>query len=247
MGDLTESRERWIEVWQIDLPEKLETDDVQLLSHEERNRMARFVRERDAARFAGARAAARRVLALRLGVSPADVVLGHHDCPACGSADHGPPRVVAPQTLLRISLSRSGQYALLAVAESVPVGVDHELVAPIDVDQVADSLLSPSESAYLGGLKNAARQVAFYRCWSRKEAVTKASGIGIVVDLRKVDVAPHLVSPVVVHHRVGDSPCQWIVTDLALGEGIIGAVCQPADDARPVFLRFAGPRGITAW
>jgi 4'-phosphopantetheinyl transferase len=214
-----------IEVWRVPLDRRPRPEDVALLSVEERDRMARSSRDRDAAGFAASRAAVRRLAAVRLGVAASDVGLGRDLCPGCASPDHGPPRITSPRGGLRLSLSRSGRWALVALARTVPIGVDVE-VGPCDDEEALGTVLSAAESAHVRPLPLARRRAALLRCWTRKEAVTKAVGTGIVADLRQVDVAPQLPGPVVVDH--GARHGRWLVTDVPMPDGTAGAVCWPA-------------------
>jgi 4'-phosphopantetheinyl transferase len=63
-------------------------------------------------------------------------------CPTCGKP-HGRPTL--PGTGLSVSVSHSGEWAVVAFAP-VEVGVDVELEKPLDVLAVASVLASPSRS-----------------------------------------------------------------------------------------------------
>ncbi|WP_187284559.1 4'-phosphopantetheinyl transferase family protein [Streptomyces sp. uw30] len=160
-----------------------------VLSEEERQRAA-ALREPLGAHFTAARVAVRTILADLLGVPGGDIVLGNHPCPGCGDAGHGPPRVVWPETSLWISMSRSEGYGALAVSTAA-VGVDIETHRPVDLPGLSLSALAPAEVAWLDGLTEPReRLLGFYRCWTRKEAVLKAVGVGMSVDLRRWDTEP---------------------------------------------------------
>ncbi|WP_441249251.1 4'-phosphopantetheinyl transferase family protein [Kitasatospora sp. McL0602] len=217
-----------VAVWALPIGPTPEPADIALLAPDERARMARYVRPEDAARFAAGRAATRRVLARHLGVPPGVIELGHQVCPGCGSPEHGPPRVASPQTSLSFSFSGAARHALIAVAPGGPVGVDIETVRPADLATLARHYLSPAEAAHLEHLPPGEQLTAFYRIWVRKEAVTKASGVGIVTDLRAVCVSPGSAGPVTVRHTVGDGPDTWTVTDLPVEPGVAAAVARPA-------------------
>ena len=229
-----------VEVWRADLPEHLADEDVELLGTEERRRMERYLRPIDAARFVGSRASARRVIASYLSVTPDEVVIAHEVCPACGSSEHGPPHISSPHTSATFSLSRSGPFALVAVAESGAVGVDVEVEArDFPYDDVAGRFLSEHERAQLATWPEAERRRAFYRCWVRKEAVVKAVGVGIVADLAGVEVAPEKSGPVAVdmpegalwHPHIeghGEWCERWTVHDVPLPQGVAGALALPA-------------------
>jgi 4'-phosphopantetheinyl transferase len=216
-----------IEVWRVPLCRRPRPEDVRLLTVTERDRFARSYRERDAAGFAASRAAVRRLAAGRLGVGACEIRLGRDACPGCSNPDHGPPRITSPEGGLRMSLSRSGHWALVALALTASIGVDVE-VGPCDDEEALETVLSGAEAAHLRTLPPDRRSAALLRCWTRKEAVTKAAGTGIVADLRQVGVAPHLSGPVVVDHDAGHGWERWLVTDVPMPDGTSAAVCWPA-------------------
>ncbi|MFG3282591.1 4'-phosphopantetheinyl transferase family protein [Streptomyces sp. NPDC048111] len=202
--------------------------DLDLLSKDERDRAARFVHQGTAVGFVSGRAASRRILSGLLDMAPEEIGLGRRPCPGCGDPLHGPPAVLHPETPLWISISHTGSCGMLAVAR-VPVGVDVEVVRDFPVAELAPSTLTVSERAIvLGPDEGEARTRAFLRCWTRKEAVLKAVGVGITTDLRAVETRPELAGPVVVASGVPGTPQTWTVTDLAVPDTWAAAVAVPA-------------------
>jgi 4'-phosphopantetheinyl transferase len=154
---------------------------LDILGDEERERVGRFRRRSDAASFAAGRALVRLALAERVGAAPGELVFDTW-CEVHASA-HGKPRLVEPAADLDFSLSRAGARLLLAIAD-VPVGVDVER-RDRDVEvAVARIALADDERAELAG----AGPDAFLACWTRKEAVLKALGHGLAVDMKSVSV-----------------------------------------------------------
>ncbi|MBY8864508.1 4'-phosphopantetheinyl transferase family protein [Streptomyces sennicomposti] len=209
------------------LPSTATHEDRLLLSAAEHNRAARYRRAADRTAFIAGRAALRRVLAHQLDTQPWRIKFGRDPCPACGSPEHGPPSIVSPHTRLAFSFSRSGNRVLVAVSQTGPVGVDVEIVRPVDVDAMARQRLSPKERTYMARLPPERRQEALWRIWVRKEAVTKASGIGAFVDLTRVHVDPQAFGRVTVSHRWGRRPGMWEVRDVDVGPGVTAALALP--------------------
>ncbi|MGV9319660.1 4'-phosphopantetheinyl transferase family protein [Streptomyces sp. NPDC003660] len=223
-----------VHVWRGRAPDVLARGDTGLLSEEERHKVRRLP-DPAAVRYAAAHAALRRVLSHYLAVPPGEVVLGRHPCPRCAHPRHGRPRVEWPSTGLEFNLSRSGPHWLLAVAAGRRVGVDLEGDRGLDVDGAAGRVMSAAELAHVHSRPDeSARTRAFFRCWTRKEAVVKAIGVGIVTDLRTVDVRPRQDGPVLVGHTEPDSTGSWLVQDLRTADGLSAALAREAGTAGPV-------------
>ncbi|MFF4187557.1 4'-phosphopantetheinyl transferase family protein [Streptomyces sp. NPDC001691] len=202
--------------------------DLALLSKEERDRAARFVHAGAAAGFVAGRAASRRILSELLDVPPAEIGLGRRPCPGCGDPLHGPPAVLHPRSPWWISISHTEGCGMLAVAR-VPVGVDVEVVREFPIEELAPTALTESERGVVLGAEGDARTRAFLRCWTRKEAVLKAVGVGITTDLSQVETRPEHAGPAVVATGVPGTPASWAVTDLAIPAAWAAALAVPAE------------------
>jgi len=208
--------------------------DVAVLSEAERERSARFIRPADRARFVAAHAGARRVLARYLRTDPAAIRFATVACCKCGSTEHGRPRVDWPPTTLSYNLSHSDQQWLLAAAAGRAVGVDIECFRAVELGRMAQACLSESERAYLTEQPDSQQQEVFFRCWTRKEAVLKACGVGLATRLTSLEVRPEQRGSVEVRHTCGSCPDTWLVQDLPVGPGWSAAVAQPAAEAGSV-------------
>jgi len=158
---------------------------LDVLTDEERDRIARFLRPADAASFAGGRVLVRLALAPLVGASPRELVFDTW-CERHSSA-HGKPRLVEPTAELDFSLSRAGARLVLAVS-GAPVGVDVERLDRDVEAGVARIAFAEDERAELDAVPPDARAGAFLACWTRKEAVLKALGHGLAVDPKSVSV-----------------------------------------------------------
>ncbi len=108
------------------------------------------------------------------------VVKGEHGKPFFENSD------------IRFSISHSGDYVCVAVARGVEIGVDIQLVQN-NRDRLADRFYSKGELSALAGLENDEKREEFFRIWTRKEALLKADGCGITIDLRSFDVTDEKV------------------------------------------------------
>jgi 4'-phosphopantetheinyl transferase len=182
-----------------------------LLDADETTRLAAFYRSADRNAYAVAHVNLRRLLGKRLGQSPAAVALAREPCVGC-SGPHGRPFV--PGSTVHFSLSHTSGLVMIALAEA-PVGIDVEGVPNAGtVTEVADQL-HPRERTELAALPAAERPAAFARCWTRKEALLKATGVGLNEDLSLSLVgagpqpAPH---------------ADWLLADLTTDPGYAAAI-----------------------
>ncbi|MEU9030997.1 4'-phosphopantetheinyl transferase superfamily protein [Streptomyces sp. NPDC048383] len=170
-------------------------DDLALLDDEEADRAAAMRSAVARAGFITCRAAVKRALSEVLGVPADGVSLGREACPGCGNEDHGPPVVRFPATAWRISVAHTDGLGMVALSP-FRVGVDVEHVRPLDADRFDSVVLTPVERrAVYARPEGAARTLAFLRCWTRKEAVLKAVGIGIATDLTALDTGAGGLAP----------------------------------------------------
>ncbi len=229
-----------VHIWHGRITGEPASEDVAVLSDAERARSERFVRPGDRARFVAAHAAQRRLLAHYLDTDPAAIRFGRSPCCKCGSLEHGRPSVEWPSAGLSHNLSRSGDQWLLAVTARGPVGVDIEGHRDIEIARMAEACLTESECAYLADQPDELREQVFFRCWTRKEAVLKACGVGLAARLTSLEVCPAHSGSVEVHHTSGTCPDTWLVADLAGEAEWSAAVAQPAGQPGQVrYLTFA--------
>lgn len=149
---------------------------VGLLDPAERERLDRFRRAADRARYLAAHALGRLVLAEATGTAPAELAFDR-TC-RCG-AQHGKPTLPGgPQ----FSLTHAGDLVGLAVHDD-PVGVDVEQVRPLtDLAAMAEHVCSPAEAV--------ADADAFFTLWTRKEALLKATGDGLSTPMSSITLGP---------------------------------------------------------
>lgn len=84
---------------------------------------------------------------------------------------------------LQVSCSRSGAFAIFAVATGRSIGIDIEATTGERfADRVAEFLLSPSELVAYGAVPNDARTMWLARAWVCKEAILKGLGCGLEID-----------------------------------------------------------------
>lgn len=204
-----------------------------LLDGEERARNARFRHQADRDRHLLGRSMARLLLAERAGCPPEKVTFALR-CPSCEEKErtgasrgedsaqgpHGKPHPSGPAEGWEISVSHSGEWIVLALARGVPVGVDVERVSESrDLEGLAGYTLSATERQAWERLSAADRVGAFFRYWARKEALLKATGLGLSGGLRRVAVSPADAAPKLLDWVGGGGPEASVLLDLDAGAG----------------------------
>ena len=85
---------------------------------------------------------------------------------------------------IEFNLAHSAGVGLCAVAIGHRVGVDLEQIRPNpSCMEIAQRFFAPAEVAALSRLTGDDLIRAFYRCWTRKEAYLKATGLGLSLPL----------------------------------------------------------------
>jgi 4'-phosphopantetheinyl transferase len=187
-----------------------------VLTREETARVDRFVHEADRVRALAGRAALRLLLSQATGAHPLRIAV-----------ETGP----LGKPLLRggpeFNLAHGGGVVLIGFARDQPVGVDVEPLASGAAWRDIVRRLHPAERAAILGAADPA--ATFIRIWTRKEAVSKACGLGLSVDTRLWAVSAEAPGVVVPPTGVG-SANDWTVMDLtpAVGHPGAAAVAGPA-------------------
>jgi 4'-phosphopantetheinyl transferase len=187
-----------------------------VLSPEESARAARFGFERDRRRFVVRHAALRLLLGRYLDADPAALCFTY--------GPQGKPALERGGAL-SFSMSHSNGLALVALARGREVGVDVEWCARgIDALDIARQFFSEREADALAALGPSQRRSAFFRLWTRKEALLKATGLGLSVPLREVEALP---AP-----STCDPAARWSCVQFAPADGYAAAVAAAGDGWR---------------
>jgi 4'-phosphopantetheinyl transferase len=157
---------------------------VRVLSPEEMDRANRFRRSVDRERYLARRGLLRRRLSQYLRLGPEKIEIHRHS--------QGKPYVPArinPDNL-QFSESDSDNLAAFAFSRSSPIGVDIEKIRAFpDMPALVERYFTARERREVLCGHKAQRLIRFYRLWTRKEAVLKAQGEGLLKGLDSVDVS----------------------------------------------------------
>lgn len=117
---------------------------------------------------------------------------------------------------LEFSISHSGRWVWAAFSWVAPVGIDIEEIDSLnDLAGLVDAL-HPAESAAIRRLPPSEANSAFYRCWTRKEAVLKAVGEGLSRPLDSFLVKTEVVSGDWLAEMSGSRAGDWTTADVVM-------------------------------
>lgn len=197
-----------------------------LVSVDEQERADRLRFEADRSAFLASRSGLRVILGRYLDTDPAALRFARDD--------RGKPSILAGGDVT-FSLSRSRPVAVVAVTRGRAIGVDVERIRPdVEIDAVARHVLSPAEAKALRATPEPSRLAAFFACWTRKEAMVKATGAGLGDGIAHVPSDPDIGSAVTVrsiYTRPGTAAAVAV-------EGPMGAIS--VSDLVPLSLRNCG-------
>ena len=198
-----------------DLEKRLPLDSAEL------ERVARYRRPLDGVKFALGRSFMKRTLARYLGIPVASLTLDVDP--------NGKPHIAPdlPGSDLSFNLSHSGELALLAVSQGIPLGIDLEHIHPIDrLERLIARCMTREESHSLRSSSDQELLDGFFRLWTRKEAFLKGLGSGLSRDPAHTSVL-HPDRPALLPEDSGPSeplPVGWSIIDLEPADGYVGAL-----------------------
>jgi len=179
-------------------------DEIALLSAEEKERRLSFRLPEAAQAFTAGRVLLRGLLCLCLQEEEPRLETGPHGKPFC-------PHPQAPE----FNLSHGGKWLAVALHPNTPVGVDVEsLDRRASIHDLSERYFSPAEQVKVS--ENGAD--AFFRIWTRKEALLKATGEGLTRNLRELDTLRE------------EENRDWVCQTYALPERHVLSLAHPAPE-----------------
>ena len=149
----------------------------------ERRRRERFIYDAPRHRFTLCRAALRSVLCRELACSNEHL--------AFRTSEHGKPYAVmrGRRAPISFNVSHSGAHGLIALAPGGQVGIDvEERVPHPNLDELIAAVFGPNEQRELAETHGSYRLDLFFRLWTMKEALSKAHGMGLSLDVARFEI-----------------------------------------------------------
>ncbi|MCD7811944.1 MAG: 4'-phosphopantetheinyl transferase superfamily protein [Ruminococcus sp.] len=203
-------KENAVQIWILNLYacEKTFLSEVFLLSPCERAYAFRFAHRIDTVRSAVPRIFLHKIIARYLDISAQEVIIA--------KTEKGQPYVVnAPE--VRISISHSGAYAVIALVLHRRIGIDIEQEKSIpEYLHIAKQYFCAEEYQ---AILYAQSQNLFFRYWTAKEAFLKAQGIGLYrsLDSFYVNLSQQVIE---------DDSVQWQLQPLQLEQYYISCIFE---------------------
>ena len=202
-----------------------ESEAAAWLSGDERPRRERFLHPAPARRYALCRATLRAILCRRFDCGNGELVIAQQE-------EHAKPFALlrGVPAEVEFSVSHSGKHGLIAVAGQGRVGVDVEELVPLrGLELLVDSVLTPGERDGLTSTANlTGRTRDFLRLWTIKEALVKALGTGLSLDVADFEVPAAMLRGAAsgLFRFPGSPETAWRVADLGSREFAAAIACE---------------------
>lgn len=215
-----------VDVWRIDVAAFEPAADAlrRLLDADERARADRFHFRKDQVRSIVARAALRMLLGRMTGLAPESLGFVY--------GPNGKPALAPSFPQVHFNLSHSGDVVLVALSRTcATLGVDvEERRAMNDAQAMASYVLTAREQAAYAALAPDAQAAAFFRAWTCKEALAKATGDGLAIGLDHYEIALDEAQAARLLAVGGNAneAAHWQLTTLDVRPGYAGALAVRA-------------------
>lgn len=225
-----------IDIWvaEVDALEVEVEKYERLLSTSEAARSNRFHFARDRNRYVARHGVLRHLLAAYMRCKPEHIEID--------SDSKGKPQVLnrAPEIDLQFSMSHSSGLVVLAFGQSIRIGIDIEKIRAFpELRGVVGRNYTPAEIREIDSSPVSARLEVFFQLWARKEAILKASGDGLSLDLRCVNVSTIRAGGGSWNLRKIEGKgldCEFQLMDLKIAPGFAAAVATAG--SREMTLRY---------
>jgi 4'-phosphopantetheinyl transferase len=210
-----------VHVWRVSLNGSASSAEglLEILDPDEQRRADKYHFKRDRERFIAARGALRHILSRYLAIEPSRIRFTY--------SPYGKPGLASEMNELNFNVSHSNELALYAVALGCEVGLDIEFIREdFACMEIAERFFSPQEVASLRALPSGLQTLAFFNCWTRKEAYIKARGEGFSHPTAQFTVSCAQGQPAAILSTENDPRefSRWWLQELRPGAGYVAAL-----------------------
>jgi 4'-phosphopantetheinyl transferase len=131
---------------------------------------------------------------------------------------------------LFFNLSHSHGMALYAFTNEREIGVDIEYIRDIpDMEQIVEHFFSARELTVFRALSESRKRESFFNCWTRKEALIKATGEGLSYPLDGfvVSMVPDEPARLISINGNTGVAARWSIRDIKPAAGYAAALAVP--------------------
>lgn len=215
-----------IHIWRIDINNP--TVDVDhlfsdILSEDEKKRADRLRSEKDKRRFIVSRGLLRENLGSYLGAEPSEITFDYNKY---GKPDIKPK--YNPRNI-KFNVSHSANLAIYAISQNREIGVDLEYIREVrTADKIIKRFFTKQETDFYHSQPEGKKNLAFFTLWTRKEAYSKARGMGIGLPLKEFDLNlipnPRNIS------SDNKPKSKWSLIDIEINEDYLAALATEGDN-----------------
>jgi 4'-phosphopantetheinyl transferase len=210
---------------------------LSILSPFEIQRADAFHFNRDRENYVQAHTFLRLILSKYSGVRPQkiDFELGAYGKPYLKCSNH-----------IHFNLSHTKEMIAIAVSSDSNVGIDIEKQDHVDdIKNVARQFMSDTELRDMGFLEASFSNTYFYQCWVQKEALAKASGMGVGDHLRAFSVMNgfRFERGKTISTCFEEAPKTWWLKTFELVPDHLGAVCIESSDTQTYSIKLKYDEG----
>lgn len=210
-----------LHIWKIMLPldEDLLSRLQSHLSNDEIQRLNNIIVDLDKKKFIAARGILRELIGSYLTIAPHKIQFSQNP--------YGKPYLA--ENLLTFNVSHSHDCIIFGFTHDDPLGVDIEYCkVDFDLLSVAQDFCTNNELQKLLSLTEEERSLGFYRCWTRKEAVLKAIGLGLYFPLKALEVSllsTEAISIINLEEKLSNNT-RWNLMEINPAQNYIGAIAS---------------------
>lgn len=168
-----------IHIWGVNVSAITERMDQleRTLNAREREKAARFRRDKDRSSSIAARGALRILLSGYTGIPAAEIAFVY--------SNNGKPHI--KDSDIAFNVSHSAEWVLIAIGYARAIGVDIEKIKQkINIAAIAKRYFSPEEQSAIQAADDPC--TLFFELWTRKEAYVKACGSTLFSELKQMSV-----------------------------------------------------------
>ena len=137
---------------------------------------------------------------------------------------------------IEFNITHSGELVLIALSKESPIGVDIEQVLPIENKSgLLEQFFHIHEIEEIRGLSPPNSDLAFYSCWTRKEAILKSLGNGLSIDTNSFYAGSFVTSNTAQPKSPPGYPADWKIWDFMIESNYIACIASPKNSPQPIF------------